>query len=123
MERTTGAERRAAEALVGALKGMLAALATASSGDIGWLRPLAVLSAEIEYSALRGPTMDAAGLADECLELTALLGGSPQTVSEFASRYPQARRACPALEMLHDHAIAACGSLLSRDLDVHLTRI
>ena len=47
-------ERSAAEALVGTLEQMLAALAgTTDDGDVGWLRPLAVLSAEIEYSAVR----------------------------------------------------------------------
>jgi hypothetical protein len=114
MERTTSAERRVAEALVRALEGMLAALATASDGDNAWLRPLAVLSAEIEYSSLRGPTVDAASLADQCMELTALLGGSAQAASEFATRYTKARRVSPEIETLHDRAITACDCL--RDL-------
>jgi hypothetical protein len=87
-------ERRAAEQLVGALREMLTELAAATDdGDVGWLRPLAVLTAEIEYSALRRPTVDSNNLADECRELSELLAGfvrsarsSAWTISSMSRR-------------------------------------
>jgi hypothetical protein len=116
METTTGSERRAAEALVGALEQMLAELAGATGdGDVAWIRPLAVLSAEIEYSAVRSPEFDSINLADECRELRDLLAGSPLDGGEFASRYAIAHRASPAIAALHDRALAACRKLARSD--------
>jgi len=85
-------ERRSAAAvLVAHLEGMLAALAeTAADRDVDWLRPLALLSAEIEYSALRRTDIDAAGLAEECRELRDLLACSPRAAIPFVARYPEA---------------------------------
>jgi len=115
MERTTSVERRAAEVLVGTLNDMLARLAEdTSGGDVSWLRPLAVLSAEIEYSALRSTSVDSIGLADECRELSYLLACCRRADAEFASRYPFARRASPAVAALHDRALAACRTVAAR---------
>jgi hypothetical protein len=115
MEATTGVERRAAEALVRALEQMLAELAGATGdGDVAWIRPLAVLSAEIEYSAVRSPEVDSITLADECRELSDLLDGSPVRGGEFASRYAIAHRASPAIAALHDRALAACRTVATR---------
>jgi hypothetical protein len=109
MDPTTTVERRAAEALVGALEQMLAELAAVTvDGDVGWGRPLAVLSAEIEYSALRSSGVDSTGLADVCCELIDLLAGSPSAGGEFAARYAVAHRASPAIAALHDRVVAAC---------------
>jgi hypothetical protein len=114
MERTMSVERRAAEALVAALEQMLAEIASATfGGDVGWLRPLAVLSAEIEYSALRGHRVDSINLADECREVGDLLAGS-SGAGEFATRYAVAYRASPAIAALRDRALAACRSVTSR---------
>jgi hypothetical protein len=114
MDRTTKVERSAAGVLVGALEEMLAELAgCASEGDLAWLRPLAVLSAEIEYSALRGATVDSTNLADECREVTALLTGRASE-AEFAARYPAALMISPAITALQDRALAACRLVASR---------
>lgn len=107
MERTTSVEQCAAENLIGALEQILAALAPASDGNIGWLRPLAVLRAEIEYSTFRCASVDPVNLADECRELTELLvcsrGDTP-----FAVRYTEVRRTSPTLAALHDRALSIC---------------
>jgi hypothetical protein len=109
MGRTTSVDRRAAEALVGVLEQMLAELVGATGdGDAGWLRPLAVLIAEIEYSAVRSPEVDSTNLADECRELSDLLGGSSRAGAEFATRYSVARGTSPVVAALHDRAISAC---------------
>jgi hypothetical protein len=109
MGSTSNQERRAAAALVAALEGMLVELQDATpDGDVDWLRPLAVLTAEIEYSALRTTTVDAANLAKECLEVIDLLACSPRVDAQFASRYPLARRASLAVADLHEQALAAC---------------
>ena len=105
MDRTTSLEQRADEALVGTLEQMLAELAGLTvDGDLGWVRPLAVLSAEIEYSALRSSRVDSIGLAHACRELLDLLVGSPGAGGEFASRYAAAHQASPAIAALHDRA-------------------
>jgi hypothetical protein len=109
MERTTSVERRTAEALVGTLEQMLAELVDAArDGDVGWLRPLAVLSAEIEYSAVRSAEVDSINLTDECRELSDLLGSFSRADAEFASRYTEARGASPGIAALHDRALSAC---------------
>jgi hypothetical protein len=106
---TSNQERRAAAALVAALEDMLVQLQDATpDGDLGWLRPLAVLTAEIEYSALRRTTVDVANLAEECREVSDLLACSPRVDVQFASRYPLARRASPTVADLHKQALAAC---------------
>jgi hypothetical protein len=109
MEGTTGCERRAAEALVGALEQMLAELARSTGdGDVAWIRPLAVLGAEIEYSAVRSPEVDSINLADECRQLSELLAGSRGDDGEFAAKYAIAHRASPAIAALHEKALATC---------------
>jgi hypothetical protein len=125
MERTTSVEGHAANMLVGALEEMLAELAgNADGSDIGWLRPLAVLSAEIEYNAPRSSEVDSVNLADECRELSNLLGGLQRAVPRlddhdalpdlpepsFVSRYTLARDSL-AMATLHDHALAACRAI------------
>jgi hypothetical protein len=123
MDRTTNAERRAAEVLVGTLEEMLTELAaTTGDGDVAWLRPLAVLSAEIEYSGVRSPQADAINLALGCRELSHLLVGSPGDGGEFASAYATARRASPAIAALHDRALAACRTLMARHAPAGWTR-
>jgi hypothetical protein len=106
-------ERRSAAAvLVAHLEGMLAALAeTAADRDVDWLRPLALLSAEIEYSALRRTDIDAAGLAEECRELRDLLACSPRAAIPFVARYPEARRQWPGVAVMHERALAACDAV------------
>jgi len=112
MDRATNAERSAARALVGALEAVLAELAAATvDGDVDWLRPLALLSAEIEYSALRGRTLDAANLANECREVTELLTSSTVVDGGFASRYRTACRTSSAIAALHDRALTACRAI------------
>lgn len=107
MEPTANVERRAAQVLVAVIEEMLAELAGfTGDGDVGWLRTLSVLSAEVEYSAVRCKSVDSINLVDECGELCGLLAGSGGT--EFASRYHAARRASPAIAALHDRALAAC---------------
>jgi hypothetical protein len=108
MDGSVGIERSAAEALVGTLEEMLAELAGTADGDTSWLRPLAVLSAEIEYSALRSPRVDASGVRDQCCELYHLLASPRSGDGEFASRYARARVASSAIGILHERALAAC---------------
>jgi hypothetical protein len=115
MNRMTSLEQRADEALVDALEQMLAELAgVTAGGDVGWVRPLAVLSAEIEYSALRSSRVDSIGLAHECRELVDLLAGSPGAGGQFASRYAAAHQASPAIAALHDRVLAACQTVTRR---------
>jgi hypothetical protein len=112
MEPNVSVKRGAAEALVGALEQMLSELAGATDdGDVGWLRPLAVLSAEIEYSTVRSPRLDLINLADACRELSDLLTSAPRADPEFASRYRIARRASATVALLHDRTLAACHAL------------
>jgi hypothetical protein len=117
MEPTASAEQRTAAVLVGALEEMLSRLAAGAKSDreVGWLRPLAVLGAEIEYTALRRPTVDSTGLADECRELSALLACQSDSNAEFAKHYPLARRASPAVAALHDRIRSACEAVAARD--------
>ena len=113
MGNATVDDRRHAEALVAVLEETAAALAKmAPDGDVGWLRPLAVLTAEIEYSALRRSTVDMTSLADECSELQHLLSSGRDTEDEFASRYRAARRASPSLARLHHRLQTACDHVL-----------
>jgi hypothetical protein len=115
MEGTTGCERPAAEALVGALEQLLAELACSTGdGDVAWIRPLAVLSVEIEYSSVRSPGVDSINLADGCRALSDLLVGSPGDGGEFAARYAVAHRASPAIPALHDRALATCRTVAVR---------
>ena len=115
MEGTTGCERCAAEALVGALEQMLTELAgSTGDSDLAWIRPLALLSAEIEYSAVRSREVDSVNLADECRELRDLLAGSPGHGGEFASRYAIAHRESAAIAALHDRALAVCRTVATR---------
>jgi hypothetical protein len=101
--------------LIGTLEQMLGLLVGATrDGDVGWLRPLAVVSAEIEYSALHSDRVDSITVADECHELSDLLGGSRGVLDEFALRYRAACGASPALAALHDRALAACRALATR---------
>lgn len=112
MEDVTAERRSTAAALVADLEGLLAALAqTEAETDVGWLRPLALLSAEIEYSALRRTEIDASSLADACQELSDLLACSPRASVRFVARYPVARRRSPSVAALHDRAVAACDAL------------
>ena len=112
MKDVTPERRRAAAALVADLEGLLAALAqTEAEADIGWLRPLALLSAEIEYSALRRTDVDAASLAEACRELGDLLACSPRASLRFVARYPVARGRWPSIAALHERAAAACDAL------------
>jgi hypothetical protein len=109
---TPSRERSRAAALVAALEEMLVALKDATvDGDVGWVRPLAVLSAEIEYSALRRSTVDATSLSEECREVRALLAGPSRADADFASRYARARHTSPAVAKWHDRALAACRDL------------
>jgi hypothetical protein len=115
MEGTAGCERRAAEALVGTLEQMLTELACSTyDRDLAWIRPLAVLSAEIEYSAVRSPEVDSINLADEVRQLSDLLAGSPRDGGEFAARYARAHRASPTIAALHDKALATCRTVAMR---------
>jgi hypothetical protein len=104
----TNETRGAAENMVEILERLLAALA-AGTDDVDWLRCLAVLSAEIEYSGVRGPTVDAVNLAEECREIEALLTNDPPVAAGtvFATRYPRARQESPWVESLHHRALAA----------------
>ncbi|MGA3121032.1 MAG: hypothetical protein ABSF69_09715 [Polyangiaceae bacterium] len=110
MKRTSSPERSVAAALVTDLEEMLMELKDAlPDGDAGWLRPMAVLSAEIEYSALRGETVDAANLTDELRELSELLSGSARPADRtFTARYRLARRTSPEVARLHERVLAAC---------------
>ena len=112
MQDVKAEKRSTAAALVADLEGLLAALAqTEAEADVGWLRPLALLSAEIEYSALRRTDIDAGSLAEECRELSDLLACSPRASVRFVARYPVARGRSPSIAALHERAIAACDAL------------
>jgi hypothetical protein len=102
--------RRAAAALVAELEGLLAALMH-TEAEPGWLRPIAVLSAEIEYTVLRRTDIDAVSLAETCRELSDLLACSPRAAVRFAARYPVARGRSPSIAALHERAVAACDAL------------
>jgi hypothetical protein len=107
MDGSVGVDRSAAEVLVGALEAMLAELTATADGDNGWLRPLAILSAEIEYGALRSPRVDPSNVIDACCELHHLLL-SCRDEGEFASRYARAVNARSVIGTLHERALVAC---------------
>jgi hypothetical protein len=110
MRCVTTERRRAAAALVAELEGLLAALVH-TEAETGWLRPVALLSAEIEYSALRRTEIDTASLAEACRELRDLLTCSPCAAVRFVIRYPVARGRSPSIAALHERAVAACDAL------------
>jgi hypothetical protein len=97
---------------VAVLEEIAATLAkTTDDPDVEWLRPLAVLTVEIEYSSLRRPTIDTAMLVAKCGEVRDLLASS-SAQDPFASRYELARKSSPSVAQLHDRALAVCQSLL-----------
>lgn len=99
--------RAAAAALVSALERLLAELSAATE-DRDWLRPLAILAAEIECGVLRQSTFEASDLAAAHREAIGLLCGCDGAAVGFALRYLAARRTSPALDRLHDQAVGAC---------------
>ncbi len=99
--------RDAAAALLRALDGLNRELAASTpSGGLTWLRTLAVVTAELEFTLLRCPRTDWEAVATECRELHDLLTGAAPSNREFAERYGVARRSSARLSALHDHVIA-----------------
>jgi hypothetical protein len=113
MEQSVGIGRHVAETLVSTVEEMLAQLAGTSAGDTSWLRPLAVLCAELEYSVVRSRRFDPVTVSQECLELSHLLARSPTADGTFTSRYVLARRASASIAILHDRALAACRTVVT----------
>ena len=89
-------------------------------GKVAWLKPLLILHAEIEFTATRARTMDAAALGDECSELRALLTGL--TADGFGARYASARSSSPRLQALHEDALEVCRAL-SAKVEERFTKI
>jgi hypothetical protein len=103
-----------AETLVGTLGELLRALAEAAEdGSLAWLRPLAVLTAELEFSSLRKSTVASAAIADECRELAGLLSGSSGMDAEFAARCASLTRASDRVADLHESALSMSRALAS----------
>jgi hypothetical protein len=96
-----------AEALIGTLAELLRELAgAAEEWGLSWLRPLAVLAAEIEFSSLRQSKLASTVIADECRELAGLLGGSSGIDAEFAARYASLTQASGRVAHLHERALS-----------------
>src|SRR5580692_5551521 len=64
--------------------------------DVGWLRPLAMVSVELEHAIRRRSALRAVTVAARCDELTRLLATSPTTGSDFAVRYAWERAQSPS---------------------------
>jgi hypothetical protein len=82
--------------------------------NVGWLRPLAIASAKLEYSVRQWPALHALALAALCDDLTRLLAGSPLTESDFAERYARERARSPSLAALHARVVERCRHVASR---------
>jgi hypothetical protein len=115
--------------LLQALNELLAALVRASGSpprraeerdampqirDVGWLRPLAIASVELEHAVRQRSALHAVTVAARCEELTRLLGTSPSTGSEFATRYAWEREQSPSLAILHSRVMTGCAHVTSR---------
>jgi hypothetical protein len=85
----------------------------ATESDVGWLQPLLVLQAEIEFTAIRARRADPATLADESEELGALLTRAHGAHPDFAARYANAHGASPRLRGLHERTVDVCRALLA----------
>jgi hypothetical protein len=96
--------RSAAVELVAMLDDLAEALKTATH-QVGWLRPLGAIRAELEYGVLGRSYVDEAMLTHHCREVLDLLAGDQR---EFADRYASARASSPAVQSLHDRTTAAC---------------
>jgi hypothetical protein len=96
-----------AETLVGTLGELLRELAgAADKGSLAWLRPLAVLAAELEFSSLHKSKLASATIADECRELAGLLSGSSGMDAEFAARCASLTQASGRVADLHESALS-----------------
>jgi hypothetical protein len=120
---------RAIADLLQALNQLLAALVNASWSplppaqqrdsaqrvrDVGWLRPLAIASVELEHTLRRPSVLRAVTVAARCEELTRLLVPSTASVSDFAERYALERAKSPSLATLHARVMAGCDQVTSR---------
>jgi hypothetical protein len=114
MRQTSSEQDGVARALLSLLEELTTDLVRSTAdGDFAWLKPLVVLLAEIEFTAMRPGCRDAATLADECRELGELLTSPPSSGDEFPRRYGCARRALPTLRTIHDGVLVACRVLVS----------
>jgi hypothetical protein len=98
--------------LVLVLTDLLGALATApnaatASAGVGWLRPLALASVELEYS-IRHRRVDPRDVADACDEVRSLLDGLRSPDAGFAARYVTERASSATVAMTHALALAGC---------------
>jgi hypothetical protein len=84
-------------------------------GDLGWLNPLLVLSAEIEFTSVRATRPDDVALVDRCRELGDLLSAASEGEREFAEGYARAREASLHLRELHRRILMACRFLALRE--------
>jgi hypothetical protein len=115
-----------AETLIGTLAELLRELAGAADNcGLGWLRPLAVLTAEIEFSSLRKSKIASAAITDECRELAGLLSGSSGMDAEFAARYASLAQASGRVADLHERALSMSRAIAAwqcvGDAAVHAT--
>jgi two-component system phosphate regulon sensor histidine kinase PhoR len=97
--------RRTAVELVALLDDMVEALKVATR-QVGWVRPLAAIHAEIEHGVLPRSYVDGMMLAPSCREVLALVGGSRS--AEFSERYASARSASPGVQALHERTLRLC---------------
>jgi hypothetical protein len=85
--------------------------------NVGWLRPLAIASAKLEYSVRQWPALHPPALAARCDDLTRLLAASrPIPESDFAERYARERALSPRLAALHTRVLEGCRQVASRCL-------
>ena len=113
MNDVIGALRGGSEGLVAVLDEVTIELERVADRDLGWLRPLLVLRAQIEFTARRAPRLDPAALGEECGELGDLLTHSPAGRDDFSVRYATAHGASPRLRTLHDEALSLCRALFA----------
>jgi membrane-associated phospholipid phosphatase len=100
--------RHVMEALASLVDGLTRALEGAAAGrDRAWLRPLLVLSAEIEFTLTRAP-LNRVVLADESRDLRELLTRPSAERGDFAERYAAARAESRDLQALHERVLATC---------------
>jgi hypothetical protein len=106
--------RAAALGLAGVLDELVDTLVGASHGEVAWLRALAVVSVEVEFSVRHRSHVDANDVAAACQEASDLLTAEPGSEDDFASRYARARTASIWTATLHKRAIVACRDLALR---------
>jgi hypothetical protein len=111
---------REVESAVGVLDELLKELVRAShdgsaerpsASSVGWLRPLAVMIVELEFTVRHRARVDEEAISEAANALLFLLEPGALGAGEFAERYARERTASVEAARLHARACEACRTL------------